>query len=201
MIVLAGGIGSGKSVVARILRLKGFGVYDCDFYAKSIMECDPKVKAEIAAVCGAKIYNSDGRLNRKCLASEIFNNPEKRNEINRIVHKAVRDSIRLWLDRDIKNIFVETAIAAESGLAEMADQIWFVNASLESRKARIISRDKRPVSEIIKIIEAQSLEEDILCSRFNVVRIENNDNDTLIPYINELCGKLSLVRRYSGQEI
>lgn len=186
MIVLAGGIGSGKSVVARILRLKGFGVFDCDFEARRLMESDPCVKAALMAAVGSEIYDDSGSLNRKFLASRIFNDPESRRVVNAIVHNAVKDSIRRWILQDRNNLFVETAIPAQSGIAEMASQIWIVDASVDSRLARVRSRDDRSVEEILKIMDAQAREEEAIFSFHNVKTIHNNPADSLLTQIDSL---------------
>ena len=191
MIVLAGGIGSGKSVVARILRLKGYGVYDCDFEAKKLMNLDPALREAIIGITGKNAYGGDGKLDRSYLASRIFEDNYIRGEINSVVHAAVRKDVVSWLEKDKWNIFVETAIASESGLAEMAVQIWFVEATIEQRISRVRTRDSRTEDDILKIIEVQKREEDsLLHSGKSLVHIHNNSGDLLLDRINQLCDSI-----------
>lgn len=188
MIVVSGGIGSGKSIVSRILRLQGFGVFDCDYEARRLMEDDDEVVKKIRERAGIEVYDSEGKLQRKVLASLIFSNPNLRKDINSIVHSAVRKAVEKWLKADKNNIFVETAIAFESGLADMADEIWVVAASTETRIMRVKKRDGRSEEEIKRIIEIQAAEEKIPESyRMKTVRIHNDESDSLIPQLVSLC--------------
>ena len=190
MIVLAGGIGSGKSVVARILRLKGFGVFDCDLEAKRLMEADTALICKIKDICGEESY-LNGRLNRKAVSSKIFNDEVLRKCVNSVVHEAVRNSVDSWCKKDPRNIFVETAIAAESGLASMADGVWLVTASPETRLARVKSRDGRSEEDILKIMSAQLQEEERLLKQpSQVTLIPNDPSDLILSNINLLCSYL-----------
>lgn len=187
MIVLAGGIGSGKSVVARMLRLKGFGVFDCDFEAKLLMHSDPRIIEGIKKIAGDDVYSDSGRLDRGRLASVIFGDKEARDRINVLVHEAVRNRIGEWLKENTANVFVETAIAAESGIADKADAIWLVDADEETRIARVKFRDGRSEDDIRRIMDAQRAEEELLFSNHrNLVKINNNPADSLLEQINFL---------------
>ena len=110
--------------------------------------------------------------------------------VNAIVHNAVKDSIRRWILQDRNNLFVETAIPAQSGLAEMASQIWIVDASVDSRLARVRSRDDRSVEEILKIMDAQAREEEAIFSMHNVKTIHNNPADSLLTQIDSLLSSI-----------
>ena len=187
MIVLAGGIGSGKSVAARILRSIGYGVFDCDYEAALLMNTDSVIREEIKDVAGEDVYAADFLLDRKLLAARIFSDSGLRRKVNEIVHAAVRKAIERWLKLDERNIFVETAIAAESGIAASADEIWIVEAPLETRIERVASRDSRPREEIMNIIKAQEKEyESLMDSGVPVTVIQNGDSDSLLSEILRL---------------
>lgn len=187
MTVLAGGIGSGKSVVARALRLQGFDVYDCDMEARRLMESDLELKEEIKRIAGPKTFSPDGRLDRKELAKILFSDAETRREVNRAVHSAVRNDIKRWEAGKREPCFVETAIAAESGIAEMAREVWMVEASAETRLHRVKSRDGRTDNEIRSIMLAQNREEEMLAAKGVAIRrIANNPGDSLMKQISDL---------------
>ncbi len=92
LIGITGGIGSGKSVVSRILRLNGEMVYDCDTEARRIMETDEAVIGQLRALLGEEAYTSDGHLNKPHVA-RIFTDATLRNAVNAIVHAAVRHDL------------------------------------------------------------------------------------------------------------
>ncbi|MDE6769057.1 MAG: dephospho-CoA kinase, partial [Muribaculaceae bacterium] len=138
---ITGGIGSGKSVVSRILRLKGFCVYDCDTEARRLMECDGKVKEEIVRILGAEAYVETageekrglvgGRdagnawiLNRGYVASKIFNDSRLRDEVNAVVHKAVAEDFLSYAKEKGGMVFCETAILATSHMDRLCGSIW-----------------------------------------------------------------------------
>ena len=186
MIVIAGGIGAGKSVVARILRLKGFGVFDCDLEARRMMEEEGELIACVRNIAGEDVYDSANRLDRALLASRLFADPEIRRSINREVHSAVRKRIEEWMGSSKRNLFVETAIGGESGIAAMAGEIWLVDAPEELRIERVMERDRRPEEQIKSIIDAQRKEEERLAeSGARVVRLINDGKRSLLQQIEK----------------
>lgn len=191
MIVLAGGIGSGKSVVARFLRLNGFGVYDCDFHARRLMETDMDLMRKMRSLAGEKVYAEDGKLDRRMLAGLLFRDADLRGAVNEAVHAAVRRDVESWLAEAPENVFVESAISARSGLIDMAEEVWVVEASLETRMKRVMTRDNRPEEEIIRIMEAQSEEERLLAAKgSDIVRIANDPSSSLMTQILPLLAGL-----------
>lgn len=188
MIVLAGGIGSGKSVVARILRLKGWGVYDCDLRAKCLMQEDDILVEVVKRLAGDDSYDEEGKLRRSLLASRIFSNHELRAEINGAVHAAVRTDLQAWASQAPQNIFVETAIAAQSGIAAEADAIWLVVADASTRLERVSMRDSRSDEEIWRIISLQEAEQrELLILGKTVERIFNDrDSESLLQQVGRL---------------
>lgn len=187
MIIIAGGIGTGKSIVSRILRLKGWGVYDCDLRARELMEENEDVRRKLIEVCGSDIYDSANRLQRSLLASRLFENKKMTQQVNSIVHEEVRKDIGVWLKSDAKNLFVETAISIESGLADLADEIWIVESELTTRIERVEKRDGRTVEQIRKIINIQEKEETALKELEKPIkRIYNNSSNRLLSQIDDL---------------
>jgi len=135
---LTGGIGSGKSTVARELAKRGFAVYDCDREAKRIIAEDKDVQAAIIKLLGEKAFSPS--YNTSYVAQRVFAEPELLAELNKIIHPAVFRDIK---DRkDSKGLlFVESAILFQAGLAPLCDKIIIVEAPEEVRIARTIARD------------------------------------------------------------
>lgn len=184
LIAITGGIGAGKSVVARMLRAIGCAVYDCDSRAKLLMDVVPGIKQEIAERICCEAINPDGSIDRKILADIVFNDAAKLDSLNRIVHDAVRRDILCWSSG--KSVaFVETAILYQSGLDRMVDEVWEVTAPKEIRILRAMARNGAQRSDIEARIEAQE--------RYDVesvhpkVRVLINDGDLpLLPQVEHL---------------
>lgn len=159
-IAVTGGIGSGKSVVCRVLSVMGFTVYDCDSRAKTIMDTDARMKKRIAEEITPYALCADGSLDRKAIADVVFSDPQKLAALNAIVHGAVRADIRRSMDdasrKGEKYFFVETAILYESGLDRMVDEVWVVTAPEAVRIQRAMSRDGADYDRIKARVEAQA---------------------------------------------
>lgn len=139
IIGLTGGIGSGKSYIARALAKRGFTVYDCDREAKRIIAQNHDVQAAIIELLGKEAF-VNGKYNTAYVAKRVFAEPKLLEGLNKIVHPAVGKDIRDL--RDSKEIlFVESAILLESGLDQLCDKVVVVTAPEETRIARTIGRD------------------------------------------------------------
>ena len=135
MIGITGGIGSGKSRIARELARRGFVIYDCDREAKRIICEDPQVKAAIISLLGEESFAGE-QYNTPYVAKRVFAEPAIRAQINAIVHPAVRQDI-LTKQPD----FVESAILYEAGLDDICEKIIVVDAPENIRIERTIGRD------------------------------------------------------------
>lgn len=197
-IAVSGGIGSGKSVVSRILRIMGYAVYDCDSRAKQIMDADSELIDNIAAMIDegavAILDNGDKIILRKKLAETVFNDASKLSILNSLVHDAVKRDISDWCvsmhaDREYNRpyIFVETAILTQSGLDRMVSGVWEVSAPDEIRIQRAMNRDGATREEIEKRIARQQESECApACNPANVHVILNDGITPLLPQINAL---------------
>lgn len=138
---LTGGIGSGKSTIARMFRELGIPVYDSDEEAKKLMVDSPKVKSAIMDLLGAESY-VDGKLNRYYVASKVFVNPDLLLSLNEIVHPAVREHFNLWVkNQESPYVIQETALIYENGVQEQYDAVILVVAPKEIRLKRVMDRD------------------------------------------------------------
>lgn len=159
LIAVTGGIGSGKSVVCSVLRALGYPVYDCDSSAKALMDADPEIKRRITAEISASAIDADGRIDRKILSSIVFNESDKLNTLNAIVHSAVRADLRAWkkaMPDDCTLCFVETAILYQSGLDREVEAVWEVTAPVDVRIARVQKRSGLTADEVRARIASQS---------------------------------------------
>ena len=98
LVCITGGIGSGKSVVSRVLRLAGYPVFDCDFEAKSIMDCSADVKGRLCEALGERILGGGGAIDPRVMADIIFSDDEIMKSVNDIVHCALKDARSVWVD-------------------------------------------------------------------------------------------------------
>lgn len=157
IVAVSGGIGSGKSVVSRIIAAMGYEVYDCDSRAKALMDADARIKRRIADEIDAACIVGDA-IDRRRLSSCVFSDHLKLERLNAIVHAAVRDDIAVRVARGHcpgNLLFVETAILYQSGLDLMASKVIEVTAPVEIRVGRVMKRNSMSRAEVMARIESQ----------------------------------------------
>ena len=190
VIGITGGIGSGKSIVSAICKAKGYGVYDCDYMAKKIMDNSSALKSQIAEYFGKESF-IDGQIDRKYIALRIFKNEDDRKYLNSIVHSAVIDDIHKWISTSSSNLlFIESAILVSSGIDKICDHIWIIDADEETRINRVIERNAISRDEVIARINSQKNEHPEH-NEIKSYKINNNDNDSLLTQINQLLNQMS----------
>ena len=186
---ITGGIGSGKSVVAKLLAWMGIPVYQTDAEAKRLMLSDADIRRELTAQVGSNAYNEKG-LNKALLASYVFGNPEHTRQVNAIVHPKVRHDFRKWAGNSGRMmVAMESAILLEAGFRNEVDKVVMVYAPQEVRIARAIRRDSATREQIEKRIRSQMSDENKReAADFVIV----NDGETpLIPQVLSLISSLS----------
>lgn len=187
---ITGGIGSGKSVVSRLLGLMGIPVYISDVETKLLMVSDSVIRQELVALLGEEVY-ADGVLNKPLLVSYLFGNPEHARQINGIVHPRVKDDFRQWTQCRCSSsiVGIESAILIEAGFAGEVDVIVMVYAPEEVRISRAIRRDASSREQIEKRIRSQMSDEE---KRGKADYIIVNDGETpLIPQVLHIIDSLS----------
>lgn len=178
LIGLTGGIGSGKSVVAKLLKVFGFEVYDSDERAKFLTENNLEIREKLTEAFGAEVYENH-RLNRAFLAQKIFSSKENLEKANFIIHPIVKRDLKFWASEREKEIcFVESAIIFESGLNEIVEKIIVVSAPLERRFERILLRDSCTKEQAKMRISAQK-DENFLLKNADFI-VKNDENSSLI---------------------
>lgn len=188
LIGLAGGIGSGKSVISRILRQKGYQVYDCDTRARYLMENSQIIKSRIRDEISADVTDGSLPINRRRLAEIVFHDKKMLNCLNAIVHGVVRDDVRRTVESTLEKIlFVEAAVMAQSGLADICDEIWIVEAPVQQRIERVMARDAINRDAVDARIKSQEEEAELLISYGAKLKVVRNDSiHSLLLQLDEL---------------
>lgn len=189
---ITGGIGSGKSWIARILEAMNYPVFHSDEVAKEIMQSDEVLRSEIIAYFGTNAFE-DGRLNRSYLASKIFLNPEDREVINELVHPKVRMKFEQFAqDNSHAHVFNEAAILFETGAYRNFDKTLLVTAPIDLRIQRVMLRDNCSEDEVVSRMKNQWEDErKIALADFCIV---NDEKQPLLTQVEEV---LDLLNTYS----
>lgn len=145
---LTGGIGSGKTTVGKLFKNLGIPVYNSDKQAKKLMKSSKTVRNEVKKLLGDEAY-VDNKLNKAYVASKVFNNKDLLQQLNAIIHPAVRKHFQKWVKKK-KSPYViqETAILLENSMQAFYDKIVLVTAPEEVRIARIKERDSSTDDQI-----------------------------------------------------
>ena len=185
MIGITGGIGSGKSTIAKELAKRGFVIYDCDQEAKQIIAEDKEVQAAIIKLLGPDAF-VNGVYNTVYVAQRVFKNKELLSALNAIVHPKVKEDIVLH-----KPDFVESAILIEAGLDALCDKIVLVEAPEDIRIERTINRDYQGqvTPEIINKVRARirAQKTSARSSQRPVLTVTNDGTSILSRIVDLIC--------------
>lgn len=173
VIGLTGGIGSGKTTIANYFQEMGVPVYIADNGAKNVMQSEDIVK-QIKTIFGEILFENN-ILNRAKLAEIVFNDKKKLEQLNAIVHPAVKRDFEVWLLQHKNSAYViyEAAILFESGKYKECDVIITITAPEEVRIERVLKRDATTREQVLSRMKMQWDDEKRI-SRSNFVI--NNDN-------------------------
>lgn len=175
---VTGGIGSGKSLVCRIFSLLGVPVYNADERARILVHEDVELKKNLIAEFGPDAYLND-EYNRKYIAAVVFNEKQKLEKLNRLIHPAVAKDFMQWMRYNITAPYIikEAAIIFESGGDKQLDGIVAVDAPEDIRINRVSKRDDLSAEDVKKRINNQWPADKI---RSLADWIIDNDNKKLI---------------------
>lgn len=190
IIGLTGGIGSGKTTVANYLISLGIPVYIADNAGRKVMQTQEVLEA-IKGEFGTAVFD-ENQLNRAKLAQVVFDNPDRLQVLNSIVHPAVRKDFEEWLIQHQKDSIVvyESAILFESGRFTEFDYIMAITAPLEVRISRVLERDNVSRDKVLSRINAQWTDEQRLSK--SDFAIDNIDFDKTKLKIDEILKILSI---------
>lgn len=186
---ITGGIGSGKSTVSEIFSLLGVPVYIADKESKRLTKTSVVIKEQLITLFGEQLYQNEA-LNKALLASYIFNDKEKLDKVNKIIHPVVGNDFIEWLElhKNSEIVAQEAAILFESGFNKLVDKVIVVYTPLEIRIKRTMDRDGVSREKVQERIENQmSDEKKVELSDFVIV---NDGTLSLIEQVLEIIDKL-----------
>jgi dephospho-CoA kinase len=187
---LTGGIGSGKSTVARIFSMLNVPVYNSDEAGRKITNINPSVKSAIKEQFGAEMFDENNTLYREKLSAIVFNDSSALVKLNAIIHPAVAQDFKIWCDNQSSPCVIkETAILFEHGLDKHLDGVIVVEAPDELRIKRVMHRNGITEEAVRNRIQ-QQLPQDELISRADWV-IHNNEEQLLIPQVLEIYSRIT----------
>jgi dephospho-CoA kinase len=159
VIGLTGGIASGKSAVAAMLRARGAAVVDADLLARQVVAKGQPAFAELVARFGPAVVGADGELDRKQLGVIAFADPQARADLNRITHPRIAAASQAEIARlgaaGAGVVFYEAALLVENRAQTWLDGLVVVGAPREVQRARVVSRDRISDAEADARLDAQ----------------------------------------------
>ena len=180
VIGLAGGSGSGKSLVTAFFGIENIPSFDCDAVYHQLISRRGDLTSELSQAFGENILLPDGFINRRALAEIVFADEEKRKTLNRITHKHILDALHDWLKQIEKEGYsvavVDAPLLFESGFDRECDVTIAVTAPTETRIDRIVARDGITREQAAERIASQ-IPDDELEKRADFVI--HNDGDVM----------------------
>ncbi|KAA1247059.1 dephospho-CoA kinase [Aquimarina sp. RZ0] len=187
---LTGGIGSGKSTVAKMFAKKGVPVYIADDEAKKLMTSDKNLKEQIVHLLGDQSY-IENTLHRSFIAEKVFNDTSLLKKLNGIVHPAVANHFNHWKDKQTgKYVIKEAAILFENGSYKQCDCTILVTAPEEIRVQRVIKRDKTTREQVFARLKNQWEDsKKIPLADFVIINIKLEET---LAQVNKIHNKITL---------
>ena len=191
VIGITGGIGSGKSLVTKLLQAKfGAAVIDTDTVGHEIMEIGTKAYYEIVDVFGKEVLSEDKSVDRKILGDKVFGNEALLTKLNNIIHPAVEAEvdkrIEDFIKKNYKYIALETALLIKVGYNRKCDKIWLVYADKDIRLKRLYDNRGIDKEKAEKIFESQNSEEEFRQIADDVIDNSGSEAETEIQIKNIL---------------
>lgn len=164
-LALTGGIGSGKSTVAKLFAQRGATIIDADAISRSLMEPGQQVLAQVVETFGDHLLDETGRLDRQALANIVFQDHTAREQLNAIVHPAVRAESQRQRDAALANdpehaiIIQDIPLLVETGQADQYDGVIVVYTDYDIRIQRLIASRGMELADAQARIAAQATDE------------------------------------------
>jgi len=186
---LTGGIGSGKTTVAKLLLCLGYPVYFADREAKVLMSSDPQIITAVTNLFGSKAY-LNGTLNRELIAQKVFDDKVLLTQLNEIVHPVVANHFNAWCEAHANHrcVFQEAAILFENGGYKRFDQMILVTAPKEVRLRRVVKRDK--LSDDAVLARMNNQWDDDRKGKLSDYIVQCDGNHLLIPQVLDVLKQI-----------
>lgn len=159
IIGLTGGISSGKSTVANMIRELGIPIIDADIIAREVVEPNEEAYEKIVRHFGVEILHEDGTIDRKKLGAIIFNDEDERKALNSIVHPAVRKRMNEqkehYIQEGYEHIVLDIPLLFESKLTHLVEKTLLVYVDENVQLQRLMARDKSTEEEALSRIQSQ----------------------------------------------
>lgn len=182
VIGLTGGIGSGKSTVAKLLEEKGAVLLDADRIGHEIYLPGKPAYDEIVAEFGRDVLAEDGTIDRKKLGPIVFSDPKKLERLNQITHprifQATRERLAELEQQGVRIAVVEAAILLEAGWEELADEIWVTVVDPETAAQRTADRSGLDPEQVLARIRSQMTNEERVRRADVAISTEGSLDDT-----------------------
>lgn len=190
LVGITGGIGSGKSTIARCLQTMGYHVFNADEQASFALENNLEVVQQVKSLLGDEAYDNNGKANRPFIASKVFGDSGMLEKLNEILHPVVKKMFDDWVacHSDQRVLFKEAAILFESGANQQVDEVIAVVAPQNVRMQRVKQRDGRSEKEILDIMSRQMNQDELMAKCQHV--IINDGHTPVMPALLELLKKL-----------
>ncbi len=184
---LTGGIGSGKSTVAKTLKAKGIQIIDADKIAREVVAPGESALLKITEYFGEEILLPDGSLNRSELKAKIFSDPTAKKRLEDILHPSIRQRILQRVDEAIDTPYVvaDIPLLVENNYPNYFDRVVVVDCTEAQQIARVKARDELPEAQIKSIMKSQATRENRLAAATDVI-----DNTGDLSSLNTQIEKL-----------
>jgi len=193
---LTGGIGSGKSEVSRLFAECGAAVIDTDIISRELVEPGQPALQEIVNTFGAEVLDAEGRLDRDQLRQHIFTDPEKRHQLEAILHPRIRTrALELADEADTPYCLLVIPLLVESGNNYPLDRVLVVDTPVQRQIERVTARDGFPPEQVQSILSSQSNRE-----QRNAIADDVIINDRGIDELRDAVEQLDQQYRQAAQD-
>ena len=191
VIGLTGGIGSGKSTAAFIFENNGIEIIDADAISREVVEPESKALIEIAKHFGDELINEQGMLERNKLRKVIFQNPDEKDWLEKLLHPLITQSINARINSSTTEYcMLVSPLLLETDQHKLVDRILVIDVSVETQLQRTLSRDNSEESIIKSIIASQisrkerlKRADDVLKNELNIGTLEREAQSLHLQYL------------------
>lgn len=189
IIALTGGIGSGKTTIAKLFETMGCLLYNSDEKAKDLYH-QTEIKKRVIQLLGSEAYSANGSLNTTYIAEVIFKDKTALESLNAIIHPALEKDFKIYVNQQHPDCIIikESALIFETDSYKKFKTIILVTAPLEQKIKRVMQRNKIPRENVVKRMSAQWPDEQKI-PLANYI-ISNNDTEAVIPQVISVLKKI-----------